>query len=132
MLFSSVDTNFDSIANNWYSSQSNGIKTISLICTYRCWLMVILCLRIYFLGTFSYVSRLKNMNPSTKILLLVNEILPESLLYSRRDFIISVADVLKTSKFDGLVISDVIPTTYSKIINTNYCVVIYNIPKINF
>lgn len=26
VLFSSADTNFDSIANNWYFSQSNGIK----------------------------------------------------------------------------------------------------------
>lgn len=26
VLFSSADTNFDTIANNWYSSQSNGIN----------------------------------------------------------------------------------------------------------
>lgn len=78
----------------------------------------------FFLGTFTSVTRLKNKNPSIKVLLLVNTILPESLLCSRRDFIISVSDVLKTSEFDGLVISDITPTTYSKIF-INYFLVIY-------
>lgn len=68
------------------------------------------------LGTFSSVLRLKKKNPSIKVLLLVNEISPESISSSRRDFIISVSDVLKTSEFDGLILSDVIPTTYSKIL----------------
>lgn len=56
---------------------------------------------------------MKKKNPLTKILLLINEILPESVSFSKRDFIISVSEVLKTSGFDGLVLSDVIPTNYS-------------------
>lgn len=70
----------------------------------------------FYLGTFASVSRLKNKNPSLKVLLLVNGILQESLLSSRRDFIISVSDVLKINGFDGLVLSDITPTNYSKII----------------
>ncbi|XP_008184295.1 probable chitinase 10 isoform X2 [Acyrthosiphon pisum] len=88
VLFSSADTNFDTIANNWYSSQSN--------------------------GTFASIARLKKKNPATKILLLINDILPESVSFSKRDFIISVSEVLKISGFDGLVLSDVIPTTYNE------------------
>lgn len=79
-----------------------------------------------FLGTFTSVTRLKNKIPSIKVLLLVNTILPESLSYSRRDFIISVSDVLKTSDFDGLVISDIIPTTYSKIFINYFIEFSYN------
>lgn len=70
----------------------------------------------YFPGTFASVGRLKKKNPSIKVLLVVNEIVPESLSFSRRDFIISASDVLKTSGFDGLVLSDVKPTAYSKIL----------------
>jgi len=49
------------------------------------------------------------------MLLLINDILPESVSFSKRDFIISVSEVLKISGFDGLVLSDVTPTTYSNI-----------------
>lgn len=48
------------------------------------------------------------------MLLVVNAILPDSVSTSRRDFIISASDVLKTSGFDGLVLSDVMQTTSSK------------------
>lgn len=68
-----------------------------------------------YLGTLASVARLKKKNPSTKVLLLVNTILPESISISRRDFIISVSDVLKTSGFDGLVLSDILTTTNSKL-----------------
>ncbi|XP_025423968.1 probable chitinase 10 isoform X2 [Sipha flava] len=88
VLFNSADTNFDIIANNWYSSQTN--------------------------GTFASVGRLKKKNPSIKVLLLVNEIFPESLSFSRRDFIISASNVLKTNGFDGLVLSDVTPSNYNE------------------
>lgn len=71
----------------------------------------------YTLGTFASVARLKRKNPSMKVLLLVNSISLESILSSRRDFIISVSDVLKISGFDGLVLTDVIPTTYSKMLS---------------
>lgn len=70
---------------------------------------------IYVLVTFSSITRLKKKNPSTKMLLVVNTVLPDSVSTSRRDFIISVSDVLKTNGFDGLVLSDVMPTTSSKV-----------------
>lgn len=58
--------------------------------------------------------RIKKKNPSTKVLLLVNDISAESLSFSRRDFIISAADILKISGFDGLVLSDITPSSFSK------------------
>lgn len=64
--------------------------------------------------TCASIARLKKKNLSTKVLLLVDAISSESISSSRRDFIISVSDVLKTCGFDGLVLSDVTPTTYSK------------------
>lgn len=111
VLFCSADTNFDTIANNWYSSQSNGTKNWFNYCTVG---HVDKDFVFIFAGTFSSVARLKKKNPSTKVLLLVNGISPESVSFSRRDFIISVSDILKTSGFDGLVLSDASTSTYSK------------------
>lgn len=64
-----------------------------------------------FAATFASVARLKKNDVSTKVLLLVDAISSESVSSSRRDFIVSVADVLKTSGFDGLVLSDVTPSS---------------------
>ncbi|XP_050423223.1 probable chitinase 10 [Adelges cooleyi] len=89
VLLSSVDTNFDALANRWFISQSN--------------------------GTFISVARLKKQNPSIKMLLYVNDIMPDSVSVTRRDFVISVNDLLKTHGFDGIVLSDVLPRSTNEL-----------------